>query len=164
VNGQPRTRNRGFLQKVFGFLTAPVSSINTIISLIGIPLLEGITQSNEKAQVRAIAISDLQVKVAQIEQERAKVADTLREQVVLQVIDFDTIRREFQVSQEIVKRERLRTRLLEVDYRFGGGDTVAFLGNLSGLDRQKAETLKAWAKVRSQLARIKLLVLGTQGE
>lgn len=114
--------------------------------------------------VRAIALSNLQVKVAQIEQERAKVADTLREQVVLQVIDFDTIRREFQVSQEIVKRERLRTRLIEVDYRFGGGDTVQFLGNLSSLDRQKAKTFKAWARLRSQLARIKLLVLGTQGE
>lgn len=155
VNGQTRTRNRGFLQKVFGFLTAPISSINTIISLIGIPLLEGITQSNENAQARAIAISDLQVKVAQIEQERAKIADALREQVVLQVIDFDTIRREFQVSQELVKRERLRTRLVEVEYRFDGSDTVAFLGNLSSLDQQKAETFKAWAKVRSQLARIK---------
>ncbi len=164
VNGRTRTQRKGFLEKVFGFLTAPVSSINTIISLIGLPLLEGITQSNENAQARAIAISDLQVKVAQIEQERAKIADTLREQVVLQVIDFDTIRREFQVSQAIVQRERLRTRLIEVEYRFGGGDTVQFLGNLSGLDRQKAETFKAWAKVRSQLARIKLLVLGTQGE
>jgi len=164
VNGQARTRKQGFLEKVFGFLTSPVSSINNIISLIGIPLLEGLTQSNENAQVRAIAISDLQVKVAQIEQERAKAADAMREQVVLLVIDFDTIRREFQVSQEIVKRERLRTRLIEVDYRFGGGDTVQFLGNLSALDREKANTFRSWAKLRSQLARIKLLVLGTQGE
>lgn len=162
MNGQIRTRNRGFLQKVFGFLTTPISSINTIISLIGILLLEGMTQSNENAQTRAIAISDLQVKVAQVEQEQAKVADALREQVVLQIIEFDAIRREFQMSQEIVKRERLRTRLMEVEYRLGGGDTAAFLRNLSSLDRQKAETFRAWSKVRSQLARIKLLVLGTQ--
>lgn len=164
-NGQPaKTTKVGFFQRLGQLFLNPINSINTIISLIGIPLLEGISQSNDQAQARAIAISDLQVKVAQIEQERAKAADKLREEVVLQVIDFDTFRREFQVAQEVVKREKLRTRLVEVDYRFGAGDTVQFLGNLSQLDNQKAQTFRAWAKLRSQLARIKLLVLGTQGE
>lgn len=163
--GQPaKTEQRGFFEKLVGILASPVSSINKIISLIGIPLLEGVTRSNDQAQARAIAISDLQVKVAQIEQEKAKAIAQLREAVVLQLLEFDVTRREFQVSQELVKRERLRTRIIEVDYRLGKGDTVQFLGNLSALDREKANTFKRWATLRSQLVRLKLMVLGSTAE
>lgn len=163
INGTARTEKRGFLQKIFGFFTEPVGAINTILSLVGVPLLEGLTRSNDNAQARAIAISDLQVKVAQIEQEKQKAATLLREQVTLAVIDFDTIRREFQISQEIARREVLKLRIIEVDYRFGGNDTVGYLGSLSSLDKQKAQTFREWARMRSQLMRIKLLVLGTEG-
>jgi len=68
------------------------------------------------------------------------------------------------VAQEISKREVLRQRLIEVDYRFGQGETTQLLGNLNALDRQKAETLKTWTRLRSQMARIKLLVLGAGEE
>jgi hypothetical protein len=46
----------------------------------------------------------------------------------------------------------------------GKGETTQFLGNLNALDRQKAETFKTWARLRSQMARIKLLVLGAGEE
>jgi len=72
--------------------------------------------------------------------------------------------RDFQVAQEISKREVLRQRLIEVDYRFGQGETTQLLGNLNALDRQKVETLKTWTRLRSQMARIKLLVLGAGEE
>jgi len=86
----------------------------------------------------------------------------MREQVTLTVLDFDTMRREFQVSQEVAKREKLRVKLLEVDYRFGLYNSNSFLANLADLDRQKAIAFSQWARVRTQLAKIKLLVLGAE--
>ena len=158
-------KRRGFLDRIFSVFSNPINGINEILSLVGIPLFENATGGNDAAQQRAIAISDLQVKVAEVERQRGELADKIREQVVLQVLDFETIRREFQISQEIAKRETARLKLLEVDYRFGTDITSnTYLGAMSGLNRQQGDTLRAWAKLRSQLARIKLLVLGVEGE
>ncbi len=156
---------RGFLDKVFGLFLQPLSGINEILSVIGLPLLRNTSGGDAAAQQRSIAIADLQVKVAEIENKRGELATKIREQVIMDVLAFDTTRREFQVSQEVAKRETLRTRLLEVDYRYGGGDTPSYLSNLSALDRQKAATFREWAQMRAQLTRIKLLVLGeAEGE
>jgi hypothetical protein len=157
-------RKRGLLDRVFDFFVKPTGAINEVLSLIGVPLFRNAIGGDPAAQSRQIAIADLQVKVAEVEKQRADLADKIREQVMLQVLDFDVLRRDFQVAQEISKREVLRQRLIEVDYRFGQGETTQFLGNLNALDRQKAETFKAWARLRSQMARIKLLVLGAGEE
>jgi hypothetical protein len=102
------------------------------------------------------------VKVAQIEADARKIDQALREEVMLQVLEFDVIRREFQISQEVAQRATLQHRLLEIDYRFSPDrvSTNAYLGNLSSLDQQKAQTYRAWSRLRTQLARIKILVLG----
>lgn len=161
--GEPPAK-RGFFDRVFDFFVKPTGTINEILSLVGVPLFKKLTGGDAAAQQRTIAIADLQVKVAEVEKQRDDLKDKLREQVILQVLDFDTIRRDFQVSQEIAKREVLRMKVIDVGYRFGDGNTVSYLGNLSALDRQKAETFRQWARLRSQLARVKLLVLGAEGE
>jgi ribosome maturation protein Sdo1 len=112
----------------------------------------------------AIAINDLQVKVAQIEQEKRKIAEAIREQVALEVLEFDATRREFQISQEIARRATTQHRLLEIDYRFSDRiDSVSYLGRLSQLDQTKASTYRAWARLRTRMARIQMLVLGSEG-
>lgn len=158
-----QSSGRGFLNNLFGIFTDPLRSINEILSLIGIPLVRGITQTNTAAQTNALAISDLQVKVTQIEQEKRKMAETLREQVMLEVLEFDATRREFQISQEIARRATVQHRILEIDYRFSSRiDSVTYLGHLSQLDRQKADTYRAWARLRTRLARIQMMVLGQE--
>jgi ribosome maturation protein Sdo1 len=113
----------------------------------------------------AIAINDLQVKVAQIEQEKRKIAEAIREQVALEVLEFDATRREFQISQEIARRATTQHRLLEIDYRFSDRiDSVSYLGRLSQLDQTKASTYRAWARLRTRMARIQMLVLGSEGD
>ena len=161
-NGQ--TRDRGFLDKLIGIFTNPVPSLNNILSLVGIPLLKATTGGNDQAQQRAIAISDLQVKVAELQRGRTDIALKLRETVQLQVLEFDAAAREFQIAQVIAQREVTRMTLLEVEYRFGEGDTRTYLGNISSLDAQKAATLRSWTQMRSRLERIKLLVLGEREE
>ena len=141
-----------------------VSGINDVLSLVGIPLFRNATGGDAAAQGRVIAIGDLQVKLAEIENKRGELADKIRENIILQVLEFDTVRRDFQISQEIARRDATKMKLIEVGYRFGESETVAYLNQLSSLDKQKAETFRQWSKMRSQIARIKLLVLGAGEE
>ena len=161
VNGQQQ--QQGFFDRLLSAIGNPLNAINEALGLIGIPLIRGVTQTNARAQQTAIAISDLQVKVAQIEQEKRKIAETLREQVMLEVLEFDATRREFQISQEIARRATVQHRLLEIDYRFSDRiDSVTYLGRLSELDQTKASTYRAWARLRTRLARIQMMVLGSE--
>jgi hypothetical protein len=160
---QPRQR-RGFLDRIFQFLDEPLRGINDALALIGVPLFKNAIGGDAATQQREIAIADLQVKVAEIENQRGEIAQNLREQVILQVLNFDQIRRDFQVSQEVAKRDLLRMQVLEMDYRFNTGtiDTPQYLSQLSRLDQQKADVFRGWAQLRSQLVRVKTLVLGVE--
>lgn len=126
------------------------------------PLFRSAAGGDQAAQERGIAIADLQVKVAEIENKWGDVAQALREQVMLHTLEFDQTRREFQISQEIARRAVLRLKILDQSYRFAVGnlDTPRYLQEISAIDQQKAQTFSAWAKLRSQLTRIKLMVLG----
>lgn len=150
------------LAKIALIFTNPTRAVNELLSLFGLPLFANWLGGSPAAQQRAIAIGDLQIKVAELQRSRAELAEQVREKVLLATLDFDTLRRDFQISQEIARREILRTRINEVGYRFGQGDTSTYLANLSGLDRQKAQAFKEWARLRSQMVRVKLLVLGTE--
>ncbi|NEQ24657.1 MAG: hypothetical protein F6K28_37230 [Microcoleus sp. SIO2G3] len=152
---------RGFLENVLDIFTNPVRGINTVLSFIGLPLFRQASGGDAATQQREIAIADLQVKVAEVERSRAEMANDLREEVILQVLEFDTIRREFQISQEVARRSTLRLQILDLNYRFavGGLNTPEYLAEVNSLDQQKAQTFRAWARLRTQLTRIKLLVM-----
>jgi hypothetical protein len=60
-------KRRGILDRVFGLVSEPLSGINEILSLVGVPLFRNVTGGDAAAQSRAIAIGDLQVKLAEIE-------------------------------------------------------------------------------------------------
>lgn len=159
---RPGERQPGTIEKVLSIFSSPVGVINELLKAVGIPLLDKLFGGNDQNQERAIAISDLQVKLAEIQRGRAEIADKVKEKVALAVFDFDTSRRDFQVAQEISRRETARTQLAEMKYSLGQGDSITYLGQMSSLDRNKAATWRSWASMRSQLERIKLLVLGTQ--
>lgn len=158
-------RRRGFLERIMMAFDNPLRAVNDIFALIGLPIFRNLSGGDAATQQREIAIADLQVKIAEIENQRGAIANTLREQVVLQVLDFDQFRREFQISQEVARRETLRLRVLELDYRFASGtmNTPQYLSQVSALDQQKAQTFRAWARLRAQLVRVRLLVLGSEG-
>ncbi len=154
----------GVLGKLLSVFTGPVGIINELMTAVGTPLLDGFFGGNDQNQQRAISISDLQVKLAEIQRGRAELADKVKEKVALAVFDFDTSRRDFQIAQEISKRESSRMQLFEVEYRLGQGTSESYLGQLSSLDRNKAVTWKSWSLMRSQLEKIKLLVLGVEDQ
>lgn len=165
VPAQPgqQPQKRGFLNKVFDIFVRPVSGLNEILSLVGLPLFRNASGGDAAAQSRVIALGDLQIKLAEIENKRGDLAAKIRETVITQVLDYDQTRREFQLSQEIASRASLRLKLIEVDYHFaaeGSSNTEGYLNQVSGVDQRKADSFRHWAGLRSQMARIKLLVLG----
>jgi hypothetical protein len=93
---------------------------------------------------------------------RAELAQKIREQVYLAAFEYDEAARDFQLSQEVAKRDAARVRLLEVEYRFGEGDTNSYLSSLNGLDARNAQTYRAWTSMRARIEKIKLLVLGVE--
>jgi len=152
----------GVLGKLFSIFTGPVGIVNELLSAVGNPLLDSFFGGSDQNQQRAISISDLQVKLAEIQRGRAELADKVREKVALAVFDFDNSRRDFQIAQEIARRESSRMQLIAVEYRLGQGTSENYLNQLSSLDKNKAQTWKSWSSMRSQLEKIKLLVLGAE--
>jgi hypothetical protein len=150
----------GFLSNLASLFINPVGSLDKLLNAVGIPLLQASFGGNAENQRNAIAISDLQVKVAELQRGRAELAQKIREQVYLAAFEYDEAAREFQISQEVAKRDAARMQLLQIEYRFGEGDSNTYLNSLNSLDGRKAQTYRAWAAMRSRIEKIKLLVLG----
>ncbi|MGE5658479.1 MAG: hypothetical protein ACM37W_17900 [Actinomycetota bacterium] len=149
----------GFLNNVLSIFTSPVKTVNDLLSAIGLPLFRSFTGGNQEQKQAAIAISDLRVKVEELRKSKEEIALKTRDSVLLAVLEFDVRAREFQIQQAIAKREIQRFELYKVSYRFGQSSTESYLSQQSSLDKQKAAVLREWAQMRSQLERIKLIVL-----
>lgn len=156
------TQTSGILENIAAIFTTPTGVFDRLLSAIGVPILQSFFGGNEDNQRNAIAISDLQVKVAELQRGRAELANKIREEVYLAVFDYDDAAREFQISQEIAKRDAARVELLAVEYRLGEGDSNTYLNTLNSLDGKKAQTYRSWSAMRSRIEKIKLLVLGLE--
>jgi len=162
--GQASTNSGGLLNNLLGLFTRPVGLINDLLNVIGIPLLRSFTGGTEQNKQAAIAISDLRVKTEELRKSKEEIAIKTRDSVLFSVLEFDVRSREFQIQQAIAKREIQRFELYKVGYRFGQSSTEAYLGQQSSLDKQKASVLREWTQMRSQLEKIKLVVLAQKEE
>jgi hypothetical protein len=115
---------------------------------------------SDASATRSIAIGDLQIKIAELQRSRAEIANKIREKAVMETLKLEEAARDFQIQQEIGKRDRDRLEIIKVSYRFGEGSSESYLSQLSAYDRQKAIAWRNWAALRSQLTRVRLLVKG----
>lgn len=157
--GQPQQRGNGLIDNVLGIIRGDTGLINGLLRVIGVPLFEGTQGGNAEAQRNAIAISDIQVKVAELQRGRAKLADEIREKVTLSLVKFDEARTDFQTAQVVASRAIDQFKVFEIRYIRGNSDTETYLLRQNSLDNTKAQTYRAWAKMRRSLFEIKLLVL-----
>ncbi len=158
--GKPK---RSFLGNVFSFLTNPLGEIgDRVLQAVALPVLDRAFGGNNEQQRNSIAIADLQVKLAEMQRARAQMADTLREKVQLSLLDFDDARRDFQVYQEIARRDNARFQLVDIEYRLGQGSTESYLKENNSLDRSKATVWRHWSMMRSRLTKLKFIVLPPQ--
>ncbi|WP_253276364.1 hypothetical protein [Synechococcus sp. PCC 6312] len=136
------------------------TGIAEALSLIGIPLITNLFGGSQAAATRSLAIGDLQIKVAELQRNRAELAGRIRDKVTLDVLAFDQFKREFQATQELARREQTRLKLYEVTYRYGAGSTDQYLSRVNQADQYTSNAFKAWAAMRKNLEQIKILTTG----
>jgi hypothetical protein len=156
-NGQ--IRKVGFVERVGQIFSNPGSLFNDLLGAIGIPLLRGSFGGNDAQQSRAIQISDLTVKVAEMERIKTEIGAKTREKVQQLMLDFDVLAREFQAEQAIAISETKSFKLYTVTYAAGDGDTNIYLTRKGQLDKTKLQVFKNWARVRGQITAIKTVVM-----
>lgn len=157
--GQPQAAGTGLIDNLAGIFSGKTNLINGLLNVIGIPFFQGTQGGNADAQRNAIAISDIQVKVAELQRSRAQLADTIRDKVAQSLIAFDEARTDFQTAQVVASRAVDQFKVFELRYIRGNSDTESYLTRQNQLDNTKASTYRAWAKMRRSLFTIKLLVL-----
>lgn len=159
--GQPQKGN-GLIDNISAIIRGDTGIINGLLNIIGVPLFQGFQGGNADAQRNAIAISDIQVKVAELQRNRAQLADTVRSKVTETLVKFDEARTEYQTAQVVLVRASDQFKVFEIRYRRGNSDTETYLTRQNTLDNEKAQAYRAWAKMRRNLFELKLLVLSVK--
>jgi hypothetical protein len=114
---------------------------------------------NDAQQSRAIQISDLTVKVAELDRVKMEVGVKTREKVQQLVLDFDVLAREFQAEIAIVNSELKSFKIYSITYAAGDGDTNTYLNRKQQLERSKLKLFKDWARMRAQITLMKNMVM-----
>jgi hypothetical protein len=153
---------RGILDNLGGLFRGDTGIINALFNVIGIPFFQATTGGNADAQRNALAVSDIQVKIAELQRSRAQLADTIRDKVAVSLVKFDEARTQYQTSQIVGMRSTEQFKIYELRYVRGNSDTEAYLARQNQLDNQKAAVYESWAKMRRSLFEIKLLVLSVK--
>jgi len=159
--GSPQQGN-GLIDNILGIFNGKIGLINGLINVIGVPLFTASQGTNTEANRNAIAISDLQIKVAELQRARAQLADMTREKVAVALVKFDEGKTDFQIAQVVGARAIDQFKVFELRYIRGNNDTEGYLSKQSELDKVKANTYGSWGKMRRSLFEIKLLVLGVK--
>lgn len=160
--GQPQRGGSGLIDNILGVVRGDIGLINGLLRVVGVPFFENSQGGNADAQRNAILIGDLQIKVAELQRGRAKLADEIREKVAISLVKFDEARTDFQTSQIIGARSIDLFKVYELRYVRGNTDTEGYLAQQSRLDREKASVYSSWAKMRRSLFELKLLVLSVK--
>lgn len=160
VPGQQPTTKRP-LTRLLNIFTSPVNAFNDILGLIGVPLFEQRFGGSQQAQTRAIAIGDLQIKVAELQRGRTELSGKLTDKVTEEVFKYEELKRRADLKSAIAVREANRIKLIEVGYRLGDSDTNAMLAAYNNVDDRKADAIEAKSLLKIQLQRVKVLVLGS---
>ncbi|WP_238360828.1 TolC family protein [Iningainema tapete] len=155
-------RTPGLLDNIAGIFRGDLGIINGLLRVIGVPFFQGTQGGDSSAQSRAIQISDISVKVAELQRSRAQLAETIREKVATSLVKFDEARTDFQTSQIVTARATQQFQIYAVRYTRGNSDTELFLSRQNQLDHTKSQTYSAWARMRRALFEIKLLVLSVK--
>jgi hypothetical protein len=156
-NGQSRTV--GFFERIGQIFTNPGALLGDLFTASAIPIFRNLQGGSDAQQSRAIQISDLMVKVAEMERGKTEAASKTREKIQDLVLAFDVAAREFQAEQAIVRVETKSFKIYTLTYAAGDGDTNTYLHRKEQLERSKLKVFKDWAKLKAQIVHLKNLVL-----
>jgi len=149
----------GFFERLGGLFLGKVGIANDLLSAVGIPLFNSFTGGSSDVKSKAIQISDLQIRIAELQRGRAELADKVKEKITLSLTNFDTARVEFQMSQVLIRRSVERFEAYRMRYFDGISNTEEFLLRQNELDKSRIQVYRDWAKLRRTLFELKLLAL-----
>jgi hypothetical protein len=156
-NGQ--SRKMGFGERVGQLFSNPGEVLGDLLGALGVPILRSLYGGNDAQRNRSIQITELTIKVAEMERIKTEIATKTRERVQQLIFDFDVLAREFQAEQAIVKTEMRSFKLYAITYGLGDGDTNTYLHRKEQLERSKLKVFKDWAKLRAQIVNLKNMVV-----
>lgn len=148
------------LKTIFGWITAPVSGINKLLSLVASPLTNLVAGGSDQQQSNQIAVADLQLRLADARTTRDATALKLKTQVVEQLAAVDQSAREFQIAQSIAIQKTHQLQVAKISYSLGESSTETYMGQLAERDTIKAHVFQSWVTFRRELLKLKLMVLG----
>jgi len=154
----------GFFERLGGLLIGKIGIVNDLLSTVGIPIFNGLTGGSSSVKSQAIQVSDLQVRIAELQRARAELADKVKDKVASSLTDFDNARVEYQMSQVIVQRHGSQFKIYQMRYVRGASTTEEFLQQQNQFDRDKTQVYGAWAKLRRNLFELKLLALAQKSD
>lgn len=108
------------------------------------------------------ANADLQIKLAELERSKSEIAIAIKGKVTDAVITFEQIKDESDLQSTIVRREEVRSKLIEISYRLGESSTIDQIARLNDFDRKKIIAAQMRSRLRSQALRIQRLVKGSE--
>jgi hypothetical protein len=159
-NGQ--TRTIGIFERIGRLFTNPGSVLDDLLVAVGVPIIRSSWGGNDAQQSKTIAISELTLKVADMEKGKAEVIGKAKDKIEQLVLEFDTAAREFQVEQAIVRSETRTFKIYAITYAAGDGDTHIYLTRKEQLERAKLKVFKDWAKLRAQISILKNLIIAKE--
>ncbi|MFM7888750.1 MAG: hypothetical protein ACKPCM_19125 [Pseudanabaena sp.] len=108
------------------------------------------------------ANADLAIKLAQLEKTKSEIAIAIKGKVTDAVIAFEQIKDEADLQSTIVRREEVRSKLIEISYKLGESSTIDQIARLNEFDRKKIIAAQLKTRLRSQALRIQRLCKGTE--
>jgi hypothetical protein len=149
----------GFFERLGGLFLGKIGIVNDLLAVLGIPLFNSFNGGSSDTVAKVIQVSDLQVRIAELQRARAELADKVKEKVTELLTAFDESRVEYQMSQVIIQRAVIKFNVTTIRFRKGELTTEEFFQKENELDKSKSEVYTKWAKLRRELLTIKLLVL-----
>ena len=122
----------------------PIPSTSSIPSL-GLRISSGAVTFRE----RRIAIADLELKKANVEAQRAElerryseVESQTREEILTLVLEYEEALRQAALITAQLNNHQIITKVMEIDYRFGGSSTESYLAAVEKQERLENQFIR----------------------
>jgi len=153
----------GLLGNLGLLFSKPSLIIDKVLGGIAIPLLQSFFGGAKEQRDAAIATTDLQLKVTQLTQVRAQMANTIKEKVLESALDLDQNKREFQATLLSIQLLEQQTKIVQLEFRLGQHSSLEMLAQEKSFNEANLSAFRQWGTLKSSIQKLKVLVIGVEG-
>jgi hypothetical protein len=152
----------GLLGNLGLLLSKPSLVIDKVLGGIAIPLIQSFFGGAKEQRDSAIATTDLQLKVTQLSQVRAQMANAIKEKVLESALDLDQNKREFQATLLSIQLLEQQTKIVQLEFRLGQHSSLEMLAQEKSFNEANLSAFRQWGTLKSSIQKLKVLVLGVE--